>query len=72
MGKPSERFPMNAESMNAVIDALGAVVMSLSDSMPPEQRAVFAQNLAKLAKNAENRGMVPLETLLIDLHRVAK
>lgn len=66
-----ERFPLNAETINALFDALGNVVIALSASMPPLQRKAFADNLAAAARSAERRGDATLETALIDLHRAA-
>lgn len=66
------RFPNNAETMNALVEGLGATVMALSLSMPPEQRAAFANNLARLAQLAERAGKSTLETMLIDLQNAAR
>lgn len=64
-------IPMNADAMNAVINALGALVFATVRQLPEDKRAAFAQDLAKLAKNEEKRGDVTTETLLLDLHRAA-
>jgi hypothetical protein len=64
-------FKNDAETMNAVIDGLGALVFALVRELPPENRASFATTLARLAKNAEHEGNTASETLLIDLHRAA-
>lgn len=61
-----------AQAMNAQHDALAAVVMALADTMPAEQKARFADNLARLARNAEAKGMQTLETMLIDLFNAAR
>jgi len=65
------KFKNDAETMNAVIDGLGALVFALVNELPPERRASFAASLARLAKNAERQGHTATETLLIDLHRAA-
>lgn len=65
------KFKNDAETMNAVIDGLGALVFALVHELPPEKRAGFATTLARLAKNAEREGATATETLLIDLHRAA-
>jgi len=61
-----------AEAINAQHDALAAVVMALADTMPAEQKARFADNLARLARNAEAKGLRTLETMLIDLFNAAR
>lgn len=65
-------FKADATTMNAIVSALGALTICLTRQMPPEQRAGFADDLARLAKNAEQNGDTTLETLLIDLHRAAR
>lgn len=61
-----------ADAINAQHDALAAVVIALADTMPPEQKARFADNLARLARNAEANGQPHLETMLIDLFNAAR
>jgi hypothetical protein len=64
-------FPNDAETMNAVINSIAAVVFATVRRLPPEQQKAFADDLARLAKNAERQGHATLETLLIDLHSAA-
>lgn len=68
---PPDRYAADAATMTALFDTLGAVVIALSDTMPPPHRAHFAANLARLAKNAEARGNPLLETALLDMWRAA-
>lgn len=68
----SERFPANAETMNALIDGLGALTLVLLSRMPLEVREAAAQDFARLAASAEGEGNLTLETLLMDLHRAAR
>lgn len=65
-------LPLDADTINALFDALGATVLSLAQTMPTEQREAFANNLARLAKSAEQADRPALETMLIDLHRAAR
>ena len=37
-----ETFPINAETLNALFDALGGTVMALSEVLTPEQRQELA------------------------------
>lgn len=59
------------EGLQALHEALGAVLIALCDTMPMEQQEAFAENLARLAKNAEAKGKTVLQTVLIDLHNAA-
>lgn len=72
-GNPmSETFKPDAQTLNAITSAMGAIVMCIAGRMTPEQKAGVASDLAKLAAVAERNGDTVLETLLIDLHRAAK
>lgn len=65
-------FPANAQTMNALVDGLGALTLVLVSRLPREQREEVAQDLARLARGAEERGDLTLESLLMDLHRAAR
>jgi hypothetical protein len=65
-------FKVDASTLNAMVSAMGALTICLTRQMTPAQRAGFADDLARLAKNAEQAGDSTLETLLIDLHRAAR
>lgn len=65
------QLPLNAESMNAIVNALGALVFATVRQLPAENQAAFANDLARLAKLEERRGDLATETLLLDLHRAA-
>jgi dihydroxyacid dehydratase/phosphogluconate dehydratase len=67
-----EKVPFDASTMNMLFDALGATVMAIAATLPPEQKKLLADNLAALAANAERRGDTALETALIDLQRAAR
>ncbi|WP_294261541.1 hypothetical protein [uncultured Comamonas sp.] len=64
-------MPMNAESMNAIVNALGALVFATVRQLPEDRQAAFANDLARLAQLEEQRGDLSTETLLMDLHRAA-
>lgn len=64
-------MPLNAESMNAIVNALGALVFATVRQLPAENQAAFANDLARLAQLEEQRGDLSTETLLMDLHRAA-
>lgn len=65
------QMPLNAESMNAIVNALGALVFATVRQLPEDKQAAFASDLARLAKLEEKRGDLATETLLLDLHRAA-
>lgn len=64
-------MPLNAESMNAIVNALGALVFATVRQLPEDKQAAFANDLARLAQLEEQRGDLSTETLLMDLHRAA-
>lgn len=68
---PNENMKPDADTLNAIVTALGAVVFATVRQLPPAQQAAFASDLARLAKNEEKGGRVASETLLLDLHRAA-
>ena len=63
---------LDSKTVNAMTAAMGAIVMCITASLSPEQRAGIASNLARLAAQAERNGDTVLETLLIDLHQAAR
>ncbi len=64
-------LPLNAETANAIVNALGALVFATVRQLPAERQAAFANDLARLAKNEEQQGQTVSETILLDLHRAA-
>lgn len=66
------RLPLNAETANAIVNALGALVIATVRALPEQQRQAFADDLARLAKNEDLHGDATTETILLDLHRAAR
>ncbi len=64
-------LPLNAETANAIVNALGALVFATVRQLPAEGQAAFANDLARLARNEERQGRTATETILLDLHRAA-
>lgn len=62
---------VNAATLNAIVEAMGALTMCISRQLPPDKQVAFSMDLARLAAQAESEGDTLLETLLIDLHRAA-
>lgn len=65
------KFRSDAETMNAVIDGLGALVFAVVRELPAERRAGFAATLEHLANAARREGASTTEAVLADLHRAA-
>lgn len=66
-----ETIPLNAETVNAMVDAMGAITLCLTRQLTADQRTGFRADLARLAVRAEKDGNTTLETLLIDLRNIA-
>ena len=67
----NENSKPDADTINAIVNALGAVVFATVRQLPAAQQTAFASDLARLAKNEEKGGRLASETLLLDLHRAA-
>ena len=65
-------LPVNAETINALVDAMGALVMCLAKQMPPEVKDEVARDLARLSANATARGRPVVGRLIGDLSRAAQ
>lgn len=63
--------PLTAETVNAIVSALGALVFATVRQLPADKQAGFAQDLARLAQAEEREGNIATETLLMDMHRAA-
>jgi hypothetical protein len=66
-----EAFPADAETINALVDAMGALVMCLAKHMPPEVKAELASDLARLSANSTASGRPIVGRLMSDLSRAA-
>lgn len=64
-------FPVNAETINALVDGMGALVMCLAKQMPAEGKAQLAGDLARLSANATASGNTVVGRLINDLSRAA-
>lgn len=65
-------IPLNADSLNAIVNALGALVFATVRQLPADRQEAFATDLARLARNEEQQGNLMTETLLLDMHRAAR
>lgn len=65
-----EAMPLNVETMNALVDAMGMLALCIARQLTPAQRTSFATDIGAMAKKAEREENLPLETMLIDLFRM--
>jgi hypothetical protein len=65
-------IPLNADSLNAIVNALGALVFATVQQLPADRQEAFATDLARLARTEERQGNLMTETLLLDMHRAAR
>lgn len=66
-----QTVPLSAGTLNAMVDAMGALTLCLTRQLNPEQRKGFKADMARLAIRAEKDGNTTLETLLMDLRNAA-
>lgn len=64
-------LPLDATTVNSIVNALGALVFATVRALPEPQRAQFASDLARLARHEEMQGDTTTETILLDLQRAA-
>jgi len=70
-GAPMSKYRSDVETMNAVIDAMGALVFALVPELPRQAQESFVRALGRLALTEERAGRTTTEALLKDLHRAA-
>jgi hypothetical protein len=64
-------MPLNADTINTLIDAMGAITLCVSRQLTPEQRTGFKSDLTRLVADAGKQGNTGLEMLLTDMRNVA-
>ena len=57
---------LSPATVNALHDAIGALVFALATEMPPEQRAALSRALARLAQSKTSSGAILAGTILLD------
>jgi len=70
MEKPA--LQLDAESINQMYDAIGALVFATAMQLSPEQRRAFAQQLARLAQSKNRAGSTIAGSCLLDFARAAE
>lgn len=69
--QPPQTFPADAETINALVDGMGALIICLANQMNPEQKQRLASDLARLSASATASGKTIQGRLIADLSRAA-
>ena len=65
-------LPLNEKSLNAVIDAMSAVTLCLTQILTHELRERFGRDLVTMADIAGRKGKLELTSILLDLRAAVK
>ena len=65
-------LPLNEKSLNAVIDAMSAVTLCLTQILTHEQRERFGRDLVTMADIAGRKGKLELTSILLDMRAAVK
>ena len=65
-------LPLNAASLNAVVDAMAVVTLCLTQILTQEQRERFGRDLVTMAEIAGRKGNLELTSILLDLRAAVK
>lgn len=65
------KLDLTPETINAMHDAVGALVFVLVSEMPPERRDEVVSKLARLARSKSSSGAILAGTLLLDFATAA-
>ena len=65
-------LPLNEKSLNAVIDAMSAVTLCLTQILTHEQRERFGKDLVTMAEVAGRKGKLELTSILLDMRAAVK
>ena len=65
-------LPLNAASLNAVVDAMAVVTLCLTQILSQEQRDRFGRDLVTMAEIAGRKGNLELTSILLDLRAAVK
>ena len=64
-------LPADADTINALVDGMAALVLCLCKHMPPDVKNEVARDLARLSANATASGQPIVGRLIGDLSRAA-
>ena len=65
-------LPLNAASLNAVVDAMAVITLCLTQILTQEQRERFGRDLVTMAEIAGRKGNLELTSILLDLRAAVK
>ena len=65
-------LPLEANSLNAVVDAMTVVTLCLTQVMSQEQRDRFGRDLVTMAEIAGRKGKLELTSILLDVRASVK
>lgn len=65
-------LPLNATSLNAVVDAMTVVTLCLTQILTQEQRERFGRDLVTMAEIAGRKGNLELTSILLDVRASVK
>lgn len=66
------KFKVNADTMNALVTGMGAIIFALTRQLSPEQQKAFQKDLMALSKARNNAGDTTAGTLILDLAAAAE
>lgn len=66
------KFEVNADTVNALVTGMGALVFALVRQLSPEQQKAFLKDLMALSKARNNVGDTTAGTLILDLAAAAE
>lgn len=65
-------LPNNADSMNAIVNCLGALTYALTEQLPPTQQKLLCKKLVLMAKSRNDVGDTTAGTVLLDMALAAE
>ena len=65
-------LPLNAASLNAVVDAMTVVTLCMTQLLTREQRERFGRDLVTMAEVAGRKGNLELTSILLDVRASVK
>lgn len=65
-------FPVNADTLNAIITSLGGLTYALTEQLPPAQRKALSKKLVLMARSRNAAGDTTAGTMLLDMAAAAE
>jgi hypothetical protein len=67
MSMDEHKFKPNADTINAIVTALGGLTFALTEQLAPQQRKALSKKLVFLARSRNAVGDTTAGTLLLDM-----